>query len=216
MTMGERICIQRTAHNLSQSDLAERLGVSRQSVSKWETDASVPDLDKLVKMCDVFEVTLDQLVRGKEGDSSAAAEAHAAPQTSVQWDTAAKSGMTVRITVGLMLLFLGVLVFLLWVLFRGAPLNGLILASPFLLCGTVCLLCKRHPALVCGWIVWGLVTAYLRYGTGIRFWWVFYPWIYRQEMLFHAITAWGEALTFSALLSRSLWLVWRRYSTLTK
>ena len=70
MTMGERICIQRTAHNLSQSDLAERLGVSRQSVSKWETDASVPDLDKLVKMCDVFEVTLDQLVRGKEGDSS--------------------------------------------------------------------------------------------------------------------------------------------------
>ena len=40
MTMGERICIQRTAHNLSQSDLAERLGVSRQSVSKWETDLS--------------------------------------------------------------------------------------------------------------------------------------------------------------------------------
>ena len=50
MTLGERICAQRTAHHLSQTDLADALGVSRQSVSKWETDASVPDLDKLVKM----------------------------------------------------------------------------------------------------------------------------------------------------------------------
>ena len=45
MTLGERICAQRTAHHLSQTDLADALGVSRQSVSKWETDASVPDLD---------------------------------------------------------------------------------------------------------------------------------------------------------------------------
>ena len=66
MTLGERICAQRTAHHLSQTDLADTLGVSRQSVSKWETDASVPDLDKLVKMCELFETSLDQLVRGAE------------------------------------------------------------------------------------------------------------------------------------------------------
>ena len=66
MTLGERICAQRTAHHLSQTDLADALGVSRQSVSKWETDASVPDLDKLVKMCELFETSLDQLVRGAE------------------------------------------------------------------------------------------------------------------------------------------------------
>ena len=48
MTLGERIYERRAARNLSQTDLADALGVSRQSVSKWETDASVPDLDKLV------------------------------------------------------------------------------------------------------------------------------------------------------------------------
>lgn len=216
MTLGERIYAQRTAHNLSQSELAERLAVSRQSVSKWETDASIPDLDKLVKMCDVFGISLDQLVRGKEPIPPAAAEAQASPLTSVQQVPPAKGGVTVRTVVGLMLLFLGMLVVLLCVLFRGAPLSGLILSSPFLLCGAVCLLCKRHPALVCGWIVWGLATAYLRYGTGIRFWWVFYPWIYRQEMLLHALIAWGEVLTFSTLLSRTIWLFWRQHNRAQK
>lgn len=61
MTLGKNIYDLRTAKNLSQGDLADLLDVSRQSVSKWETDAAIPDLDKLMKMCDVFGVTLDEL-----------------------------------------------------------------------------------------------------------------------------------------------------------
>ena len=64
MSLGSRINQQRAAHGLSQVDLADLLEVSRQSVSKWETDGSVPDLDKLVKMCQVFQVSLDWLVLG--------------------------------------------------------------------------------------------------------------------------------------------------------
>lgn len=64
MTLGQRLTELRKKHGLSQDALAEALGVSRQSVSKWETDASVPDLDKLVKLSDLFEITLDELVRG--------------------------------------------------------------------------------------------------------------------------------------------------------
>ena len=63
MTLGQRICQYRTGHSLSQPDLAERLDVSRQSVSKWETDASVPELDKLVGMCELFQISMDELVR---------------------------------------------------------------------------------------------------------------------------------------------------------
>ena len=61
MSIGNKIYEMRIAKKLSQSDLADLLDVSRQSVSKWETDAAVPDLDKLVKLCDVFEITLDAL-----------------------------------------------------------------------------------------------------------------------------------------------------------
>ena len=44
MTLGQNICRLRTERGLSQGDLADALGVSRQSISKWETDASVPEL----------------------------------------------------------------------------------------------------------------------------------------------------------------------------
>lgn len=65
MSSGERIAEYRTKQHMSQNDLADALDVSRQSVSKWETDASVPELEKLVQLCDIFGVSMDVLVRGK-------------------------------------------------------------------------------------------------------------------------------------------------------
>ena len=67
MSIGNKIYELRTAKNLSQGDLAARLDVSRQSVSKWETDAAIPDLDKMVRMCDLFGVSLDDLVGREAG-----------------------------------------------------------------------------------------------------------------------------------------------------
>lgn len=56
----------RTAKKMSQDDLAEKLYISRQAISKWETDEATPDLDKLVQLADIFKVSLDFLVLGKE------------------------------------------------------------------------------------------------------------------------------------------------------
>ena len=63
MSLGTTISRLRAGKGLSQEELANALGVSRQSVSKWETDSSVPELDKLVRLSDMFGVSLDQLVR---------------------------------------------------------------------------------------------------------------------------------------------------------
>ena len=68
MTMGQRLLALRTRAGLSQEALAERLGVSRQSISKWETDTSVPDLDNLVRLSEIFGVPLDALVKGSAED----------------------------------------------------------------------------------------------------------------------------------------------------
>ena len=57
MTLGQRLTQLRNSKGLSQDALAEAIGVSRQSVSKWETDASIPDLEKLVKLSDFFAVS---------------------------------------------------------------------------------------------------------------------------------------------------------------
>ena len=66
MSLGENIYRHRTAHGWSQTDLAEALEVSRQSVSKWENNSSVPDLDKLIRMRLLFGISIDELIFGKE------------------------------------------------------------------------------------------------------------------------------------------------------
>ena len=54
----------RAERNMTQEQLAMLLGVSRQSVTKWETERSYPEMDKLLKLCDIFGCSLDDLVKG--------------------------------------------------------------------------------------------------------------------------------------------------------
>ena len=66
MTLGEKIYRLRTEKNLSQESFGECLGVSRQSVSKWETDQSTPELEKIIAISELFDVTTDYLLKDKE------------------------------------------------------------------------------------------------------------------------------------------------------
>ncbi len=68
MNIGERIFELRKIAGLSQEEFAEKLGVSRQSVSKWESGNVMPDLDKIVSMCALFNVTTDYLIKGEKKD----------------------------------------------------------------------------------------------------------------------------------------------------
>lgn len=63
MVLGEKIICLRKQKGWSQEQLAEKLDVSRQSVSKWESGTSVPELDKIVRMSSIFEVTTDWLLK---------------------------------------------------------------------------------------------------------------------------------------------------------
>ena len=63
MTIGEKIAHLRQRAGLSQETLAEKLSVSRQSVSKWEIDGALPQIDKILQMCDFFSVSADELLR---------------------------------------------------------------------------------------------------------------------------------------------------------
>lgn len=62
--MRERILKLRKQLGLSQEQLGEQLGVSRQAVSKWESGAATPDVDNIIAMCELFNVTADYLLRG--------------------------------------------------------------------------------------------------------------------------------------------------------
>ena len=64
MSLAENLQYLRAREGVTQEQLAERLDVSRQSVSKWESAASYPEMDTLLKLCDMFRVDMDTLLRG--------------------------------------------------------------------------------------------------------------------------------------------------------
>ena len=84
MTLSEKILYYRKSAGLSQEELAARVGVSRQAVSKWETGESTPELNKVVLLARAFQITTDQLLSPEAPSSSAPPPSSHAPSSKYQ------------------------------------------------------------------------------------------------------------------------------------
>ena len=160
MTLGEHILQYRTARGWSQEDLADALEVSRQSVSKWETDASTPELDKIVRLSEIFQVSIDELVTGKappepepepvpEPVSDTGPMASSPPATPPEALTRLSAGKIIQIVLGGVFLLAGAVLGIGLLLVNGGYMT-LIMSTPLLLCGVICLTARRRAALWCG------------------------------------------------------------------
>ena len=65
MSLSENLQNLRKIKNMSQEELAEKLNVSRQAVSKWESGSGYPETEKIISICEIFDCSMDQLVKGK-------------------------------------------------------------------------------------------------------------------------------------------------------
>ena len=146
MNLGETIYRLRTKAGMSQDALANALEVSRQSVSKWENNAAVPELEKLMKLSEIFGVTLDELV-GRD----APAPAPAAPPV--------QSPPPYR-TIGAILLGFGLLTTLLLSILGGF-LVGVFLGTPFTIAGSIFLSNSKEPLFHAAW---GIFAVYAPVG----------------------------------------------------
>ncbi len=63
MNLAQKLTIQRKKSGMSQEQLADRLGITRQSVSKWEAGSSIPEISKLIALSELFQVSLDYLLK---------------------------------------------------------------------------------------------------------------------------------------------------------
>ena len=160
MTLGEKIYKLRTERNLSQGDLSEILEVSRQSVSKWENGAATPDLDKIIRLSEVFGITIDELVKNEEV-SLPVSEKPEKPVVIIKKE----SSFPPRKIIGTVLLSLSLIVTVV-LLAAGGGISGLVLSSPLILCGLVCFIFKKNIGLWCLWAVFFCVDIYLRVATG--------------------------------------------------
>lgn len=74
MAIGKRISELRKKNGMTQEQLAEALGTTRQSVSKWESEKTSPDIDSVIRMGTLFDVSMDYLLLGEEPDRSHCAD----------------------------------------------------------------------------------------------------------------------------------------------
>ena len=102
----------RATRNMTQEQLAVLLGVSRQSVAKWEAERSYPEMDKLLRMCDLFDCALDDLVKGNLTSrpvEKASIVTPSAPQDTCGYDVHMRS-VALRTASGVAAIILGVAV----------------------------------------------------------------------------------------------------------
>ena len=163
MCLGETIYRLRTEKGMSQGDLAEALSVSRQSVSKWETDGATPDLEKLIKLSELFGISLDTLVKGSEPIPQA--EPTHQPEPQVIYVERTGNATPPRKVAGYALFGLAILVVLLCTIL-GGMLAGVLFSLPFWVCGSICFLFKKRVALWCGWSLFFLADTILHFATG--------------------------------------------------
>ena len=74
MNFGEKLFELRKEKNLSQEEVADKLNVTRQTVSKWETNQSTPDFDKIVPICELFGIGTEELLTGKKTETNSTQE----------------------------------------------------------------------------------------------------------------------------------------------
>lgn len=115
MNLAEKILKLRKQYNLSQEQLAEKLGISRQSISKWESGQSIPELDKIVQISEIFGVSTDYLLRNTED----------CPKKTTQFDNNYKthySKKKIRIIISIICISFSFLsIFVMWIISKINP-----------------------------------------------------------------------------------------------
>ena len=189
MNLGERIYTLRTERNLSQGDLADALDVSQQSISKWENNNSVPDLDKLVKLSALFGVSLDELVLGEKKEQPEPTEPPAAepkPRPNPK-----ETGFPPRKIVGAILLCMGCMIFLVLGILGGL-LSGLLYSFPLLLGGAACFVFRRDTGIWCGWVIAFALDLFVRYTMSINWRYIFLT--FSAMTPIRVMVGWGQFL----------------------
>lgn len=148
MSLGNKIYTLRKEKGLSQNELAELLNVSRQAISKWETDTAVPELDKLILICDHFGISLDELTGREEKQTSTGSD----PVSN------ASTAFTTQKIVGYILLAVSLIGLFLSILLTADTDRFyilLLMMLSFVACGLICLFVANRAWY---WCIWSLLA----------------------------------------------------------
>lgn len=189
-TMGERIYELRKGNNMSQGDLADKLNVSRQTISKWENNSSLPEIEKIAQLSLIFSVTTDYIIKGNEEKLPSCEEKEISPATEKVITQGRKVAAIILIVLGCVALVVFSFTAQLLTL-SGIYLIGL---------GALLLLCKKHTALFISWYSFVLLERFLSSFSTINMRGIFQEHYYTYMYRFHLIYAFALWVVFAILI----------------
>ena len=110
MTLSDRLQVLRKSHNFSQEQLAEKLNVSRQAISKWESGQANPDINNLLKLSDIYETSTDYILTGKELNKSIVNEDHIVYKEKRGFNKLHDLPASIRVALAILMIAFGVFV----------------------------------------------------------------------------------------------------------
>ncbi len=135
MSIGQKLSDLRKSKHLSQEEVADRLGVTRQTISKWETDQSTPDFDKIIPICELYGLSSDELLGNINSDDTKEKKGEEINSQEVEKaNTIRKRKKSMGISLGILFYFLSVV----WIMIAipVMMMNPIVASAIFLLiCG---------------------------------------------------------------------------------
>lgn len=142
MTIGGRITALRKELQISQEEMADRIGVSRQSVSKWETDTSAPDAFNLIALAEVLNTSVEYIVTGKTNNTKNAEKKDEQANTELKNASPRISSLSILgfilLAGGLLISIIGMFLSHIW-----CVIGGFIAAA-----GVICAVAKKKKILI--------------------------------------------------------------------
>ena len=195
MTIGQRISELRKNHGYSQEYVAEQLNVSRQAVSKWETDTSAPDTYNLIGLAQLFGVSVEFIAVGKkDAPTDTTASYGGATSNPIVVTNNYKQGLGMNQIWGIIstVFFLICGILSIMVDDRLLPLTLILCLST-----VICFVPIKHKSVVAWWLYWGLVFLLSVFGMVTTPFGIFNPTYYRDGLtvqLFWGYFVWGELI----------------------
>ncbi len=197
---GERIYKLRNRNNMSQGDLADKLDISRQTISKWENNMCLPEAEKLLQLSEIFGVSTDYILKGitiVEPDP-----VYVYVKDPDNESTSKYNEKIVRKYVGIVLAVIGGILSA-WLALLGGWVF-LIFTGALILLGILFACDIKHPWLIVSWIVYSLSMIALPFCTAINPLMLFDPIIYTEGYFAHLLWSWGIWIVLVILILCSI------------
>lgn len=198
MNIGKRIYELRSKSGMSQGDLADKLDVSRQTISKWENGMCMPETEKLIQLSNIFSVSTDFILKGEEKTS----EPVYVYVKSKENNPSAYNEQIVRKYIGIVLAVVFTLVAVVLLLMGGSFMA--ILPGAVVLLGILFAKNAKHPWLITFWAFYVCVLAIAPFVSSISLLMIFDPIIYTKGYELHFAWGWGLWLVLTSLVLATL------------